>query len=272
MPEIIIKSAAEIEQMRKACKLASKTLIEAGKMVKPGVTTLEIDDFVYRYTIKNHAIPACLHYPHNGDAWDYPKSCCISVNEVVCHGIPSKNTVLKDGDIVNIDITSILDGWHGDVNATFYCGTPSPEAVNLVETTRRSLDMAISLVRPDARMGDIGACIQKFVEPRGFSVVRDFVGHGIGREFHENLQVPHYGREGHGLRLREGMTFTIEPMINAGDWRLRILNDKWTAVTLDKKWSAQFEHTLVVTKDGCEVMTAFEEPLVNSITPADFKF
>lgn len=179
---------------------------------------------------------------------------------------------MKEGDIINVDITSILDGWHGDVSATFYVGTPSPEAVNLVETTRRCLELGIAQVRPDARLGDIGHAIQSFAEGRGFSVVRDFVGHGIGRQFHESLQIAHHGTAGRGLRLREGMTFTIEPMINAGTWRMNILSDRWTAVTNDKKWSAQFEHTLVVTADGCEVMTAFEKPLANSITPADFKF
>ena len=263
--KIIIKSREDIAAMRKACRLAAQTLEEAAKLVKPGENTLAIDTFVHDYTIKHHAIPAPLHY-HG-----YPKSCCISINEVVCHGIPSKSTILKDGDIVNIDITSILDGWHGDVSATFYVGKPSKEAINLVETTRKCLEIGIAEVRPDARLGDIGAAIQEFAEGRGFSVVRDYVGHGIGREFHENLQVAHYGRRGHGLRLREGMTFTIEPMINAGDWRLRILDDDWTAVTLDKKWSAQFEHTLVVTENGCEVLAAFSAPLANSVRPAGFK-
>lgn len=266
MPEIIIKSHAEIDAMRRACRLAAQTLEEAAKLVKPGENTLAIDDFVHDYTIKHHAIPAPLNYQ------GYPKSCCISINEVICHGIPNKKTVLKDGDIVNIDITSILDGWHGDCSATFYVGTPSPEAVNLVETTRRCLEIGIEQVRPGARLGDIGGSIQEFAEGRGFSVVRDYVGHGIGREFHENLQIAHYGRKGHGLRLVEGMTFTIEPMINQGTWRMRILDDGWTSVTLDKKWSAQFEHTLVVTKDGCEILTKFSGPLANSVTPADFKF
>lgn len=266
MSEIIIKSQEEIEAMRRAGKLAAKTLEEAGKLVKPGENTLAINDFVHEYTLKHHGIPAPLNYE------GYPKSCCISINDVICHGIPKKSTVLRDGDIVNIDITTILDGWHGDVNATFYCGTPSAEAVNLVETTRRCLEIGIAQVRPDARMGDIGAAIQEFAESRGFSVVRDYVGHGIGRLFHEPLQVPHYGRRGHGIRLREGMTFTIEPMINAGDWRMTIQSDGWTSVTRDHKWSAQFEHTLVVTKDGCEVLTPFSGPLVNSTTPADFKF
>lgn len=271
MPEIIIKSPEEIQLMRKACKLASKTLIEAGKMVVPGQNTLAIDDFVYDFTVKYHGIPAPLHYPHKGEN-DFPNSCCISVNEVVCHGIPSKQKILKEGDIVNIDITTILDGWHGDCNATFYCGTPSKEAVDLVETTRRCLEIGIGTVHPGGRIGDIGAAIQAFAESRGFSVVRDYVGHGIGRLFHENLQIPHFGKAGHGLRMYEGMTFTIEPMINSGDYRTRQLDDGWTAVTYDKKWSAQFEHTLLVTKDGVEVLTAFDEPLVNSLTPADFKF
>lgn len=266
MPEIIVKSREELAAMRRACRLAAQTLEEAGKLVKPGENTLAIDDFIYDYTIKNHAIPADLNY-HG-----YPKSSCISINEVVCHGIPNKKTILKDGDIVNIDITSILDGWHGDVSATFYVGTPSKEAVNLVETTRRCLELGIAEVRAGARLGDIGGAIQEFAEGRGFSVVRDYVGHGIGRQFHEDLQIAHYGRRGHGLRLVEGMTFTIEPMINAGDWRIRILNDGWTSVTKDGKWSAQFEHTLVVTKDGCEVMTAFSGPLANSVMPADFQF
>ena len=266
MPRLNLKSKEDLVYMRRACRLAADTLEKAAHLVKPGENTLAIDDFIYDYTIKHHAIPADLHYQ------GYPKSSCISINEVVCHGIPNKRTVLKDGDIVNIDITSILDGWHGDVSATFYVGTPSKEAINLVETTRRCLQIGIEQVRPEARLGDIGAAIQSFAEGRGFSVVRDYVGHGIGRAFHEDLQVPHTGRAGFGIRLRQGMTFTIEPMINAGDWRLRILDDGWTAVTLDGKWSAQFEHTLCVTDEGCEVMTAFSGPLEHSITPAGFQF
>lgn len=266
MSDIILKSKDEIEAMRRACRLAAQTLEEAAPLIKPGENTLAIDAFVHDYTIKHGGIPAPLNY--NG----FPKSCCTSINEVICHGIPSKDMVLKDGDIINLDVTTILEGWHGDVSATFYVGTPSEESVNLVETTRRCLDLAIEKVRPDARLGDIGHAIQSFAEGRGFSVVRDFVGHGIGRQFHENLQIAHHGVPGRGLRLREGMTFTIEPMINVGTWRMNILSDKWTAVTRDKKRSAQFEHTLVVTADGCEVMTAFKRPLANSITPPDFKF
>lgn len=266
MSDIILKSQEEINAMRRACRLAAQTLEEAAHLIKPGENTLTIDTFVHEYTLKHNAIPAPLNY--NG----FPKSCCTSINHVICHGIPSQKMIMKEGDIINVDITSILDGWHGDVSATFYVGTPSPEAVNLVETTRRCLELGIAQVRPDARLGDIGHAIQSFAEGRGFSVVRDFVGHGIGRQFHESLQIAHHGTAGRGLRLREGMTFTIEPMINAGTWRMNILSDRWTAVTNDKKWSAQFEHTLVVTADGCEVMTAFEKPLANSITPADFKF
>lgn len=266
MPEIIVKSKDELVLMRRACRLASQTLEEAGKLVKPGACAFDIDEFIREYTEKHHAKSACINY------CGYPRYSCISINEVVCHGIPNKKMILKDGDIVNIDITSILDGWHGDVSATFYVGTPSKEAVNLVETTRQCLAIGIEQVHPGARLGDIGAAIQAFAEGRGFSVVRDYVGHGIGREFHEDLQVAHYGRKGHGIRLVEGMTFTIEPMINAGDWRIKILDDGWTSVTKDGKWSAQFEHTLVVTKDGCEVMTAFSGPLANSVTPSDFHF
>lgn len=266
MSNIIIKSANEIVAMRRACRLAAQTLQECAKIIKPGVSTEDIDQFVHQYTLKHGAIPATLNYK------GYPKSSCTSVNEVVCHGIPNKNHILKDGDIVNVDITSILDGWHGDVNATFYVGTPSPETVNLVETTRKCLEIGIAEVKHNKRIGDIGAAIQEYAESRGFSVVRDFVGHGIGRQFHENLQIAHYGKRGRGIRMKSGMTFTIEPMINAGDWRLKVLDDGWTAVTLDKKWSAQFEHTILVTDDGAEILTAFDAPLENSITPSDFKF
>ena len=264
--QVIIKSPAEIEAMRPACRLAAQTLEEVAKLIHPGQNTLAIDEFVHDYTLKHHAIPAPLHY--NG----FPKSCCTSVNEVICHGIPSKNKILQDGDIINVDITSILNGWHGDVSATFYVGTPSAQTIDLVETTRRCLEIGLSLVRPGARLGDIGAGIQEFAEGRGFSVVRDFIGHGIGRGFHEAPEVKHTGRRNTGLRLQPGMVFTIEPMINAGDYLLRILSDDWTAVTLDGKWSAQFEHTLVVTETGCEVLTAFSGPLANSVTPAGFKF
>ncbi len=258
MPLIIIKSRSEIEKMRKAGALAAETLRLAGEMVFPGQTTKNIDDFVHQYTIEHGAIPAPLNYR------GFPKSCCTSINEVVCHGIPDEKVILQDGDIINIDITSILDGWHGDLSATFYVGKPSDRAIRLVETTRQCLEIGIAQVRNGARLGDIGAAISQLATSRGFSVVRDYVGHGIGRQFHEDLQVPHYGTRGRGPRLRTGMTFTIEPMINEGDWQTKVLPDKWTAVTRDSKWSAQFEHTLVVTETGCEILTAFKEPLPNS--------
>lgn len=257
MANIVIKNDVDLVQMRKACQLASRTLVEAGKLIKPGITTEEINQFVHEYTLDHNAKPAPLGYR------GYPKSVCTSVNEVICHGIPGKQ-VLAEGDIINVDVTSILDGWHGDVSATFYVGEPSKETRKLVEITRECLTKAIQLVKPNVRLGDIGHLIQEHAEKHGFSVVRDFVGHGIGRSFHEPPQVTHFGTPGRGQRLAKGMTFTIEPMINQGDYRTRILKDDWTAVTVDGKLSAQFEHTIVVTDDGFEVLTAFEQPLLNS--------
>ncbi|NLN62832.1 MAG: type I methionyl aminopeptidase [Myxococcales bacterium] len=257
MANITLKSPADIEKMRAACRLAAQTLEETAKILRVGMTTEEINTFVHEYTLAHHATPATLGYR------GYPKSVCTSVNEVICHGIPGKQ-VLQDGDIINIDITSILDGWYGDVSATFYIGTPSPAAKNLVETTRECLQRGIDVVSPKARLEDIGAAIQAHAEGRGFSVVREFVGHGIGRNFHEAPQVLHVGRKGRGIRLLPGMIFTIEPMINQGMWQARILDDDWTAVTADGKLSAQFEHTILVTDTGCEVLTAFAAPLANS--------
>jgi len=257
MGDIVIKSAADLEGMRRACRLAAETLEEAAKLVAPGVTTNDINAFVHEYTVKRGARPAPLNYR------GYPKSVCTSINEVVCHGIPSARK-LSNGDIINIDITSVLDGWHGDVSATFYVGEPSAVARSLVETTRECLALGIAEVRPKVRLGDIGAVIQHHAESRGFSVVRDYVGHGIGKGFHEGPQVAHFGKRGHGVRLAKGMTFTIEPMINQGVWQLHLLDDDWTAVTNDGKLSAQFEHTVAVTEDGVEILTAFKAPLVNS--------
>ncbi|MDX9719478.1 MAG: type I methionyl aminopeptidase [Myxococcota bacterium] len=260
--QIIIKNKSEIEGMRKACQLAARTLGEAAKLLRPGLSTQQIDDFVHQYTLAAGARPAPLNY-HG-----FPKSVCTSVNEVICHGIPGPR-VLQNGDIINIDVTSVLHGWHGDVSATFLVGEVSDAARALVKTTRESLMLGIRQVKPSARIGDIAAAIQEFVEARGYSVVRDFVGHGLGRQFHEPPQVPHYGRRGSGARLKTGMTFTIEPMVNEGVWQLEILKDGWTAVTADGKLSAQFEHTILVTPTGCEVLTAFEEPLVNSVSIDD---
>ena len=257
MGNIVIKTEADIQAMRPACRLAAQTLEEAGKIVRVGLTTDEINTFVHDFTIAAGATPAPLNYR------GYPKSVCTSVNEVICHGIPGRR-VLLDGDIVNIDVTSILDGWHGDVSATFYVGEPSQETRDLVETARKCLQLGIDATHPGARLGDIGAVIQEYAEARGCSVVRDFVGHGIGRSFHEGPQVAHFGKHGRGQRIVKGMAFTIEPMINQGTWQMRVLSDEWTAVTTDGKLSAQFEHTLAITDDGVEILTAFEKPLVNS--------
>ena len=257
MGNIIIKKDKQLEEMRRSCRLAAQTLEEAGKMLKPGITTDDINDFVHAYTIEHGAIPAPLNYR------GFPKSVCTSVNEVVCHGIPG-NRKLNDGDIINVDVTVILEGWHGDVSATFYVGEPSKEARHLVEVTRRCLSLGIGTVKPGSRIGDIGAAIQEYAEQQGCSVVRDFVGHGIGKSFHEAPQIPHFGIAGRGQRLKKGMTFTIEPMINLGNWQLHTLEDGWTAVTDDGKLSAQFEHTVLVTDDGAEILTAFAAPLVHS--------
>ncbi len=238
--------------MRRACRLAARTLEEASTILKPGIRTDDINDFVHKYTIEHGAIPAPLNYR------GYPKSVCTSVNEVICHGIPGPKK-LQSGDIINIDVTSILDGWHGDVSATFYIGKPSAETQRLVEVTHTCLERGIAEVRPGARIGDIGAAIQEHAESNGYSVVRDFVGHGIGEQFHEAPQIPHFGKRGRGLRLKQGMTFTIEPMINQGGWQLHTLDDDWTAVTNDGKLSAQFEHTVAVTEDGVEVLTVFAQ-------------
>lgn len=257
MGNIVIKSAADIEAMKPACRLAAQTVEEVAKILKEGMTTDEINDFVHAYTVSHGAVPAPLNYR------GYPKSVCTSVNEVVCHGIPGKR-VLKSGDIINVDVTSIIDGWHGDVSATFYIGEPSEHTRNLVKVAKRCLDLGIAEVKPGARLGDVGAAIQEYAEKMGCSVVRDFVGHGIGKSFHEAPQVSHFGYRGRGQRLKEGMVFTIEPMINLGNWRLHTLADGWTAVTDDGTYSAQFEHTVAVTKTGVEILTAFSAPLPGS--------
>jgi methionyl aminopeptidase len=257
-----IKSNKEIDAMREVGRLAGETLLKVGELVRPGVTTNEINAFVHDDTLKKGARPAPLGY-RNGDTPPFPKSVCTSVNEVVCHGIPS-NRVLRDGDIVNIDITHLYRGFHGDTSATFYVGKPSDEAKLVTEVARRSLELGIAEVRPGARLGDIGAAIQEFAEARGCSVVEDFVGHGIGRKFHDEPKVAHYGERGKGLRLKAGMTFTIEPMINLGTHEVRILDDDWTAVTADGRLSAQFEHTVLVTPAGVEVLTARAGRLANS--------
>ncbi len=244
-----IKSMKEIEAMRVAGRLAAETLLVVGEHLRVGMTTDEINAIVHEDTLKRGARPAPLNYR------GFPKSVCTSINHVVCHGIPDK-TALKSGDIINVDVTSIYEGFHGDTSATFYIGKPSAEALRVVEVARRALHLGIDQVREGARLGDIGAAIQEYVEAQGCSVVRDFVGHGIGRRFHEDPQVKHYGRRGSGERLKAGMIFTIEPMVNLGGFEVIVdPDDKWTVTTADGSLSAQFEHTCLVTKQGVEILT-----------------
>jgi len=235
--------------MRRAGLLAAECLDFITPYVVPGVTTGELDRLCHDFIAERGGISAPLNYR------GYPKSICTSVNHVVCHGIPGDRK-LDDGDIVNIDVTPILDGWHGDSSRMYYVGKVGVKARKLCEVTYESLMRAIALVKPGATLGDIGHAIQSYVEANRFSVVRDFCGHGVGRVFHEPPNVMHYGRPGHGVILREGMIFTIEPMINAGRFDTKILADGWTAVTKDKSLSAQFEHSIGVTADGCEIFTS----------------
>jgi methionyl aminopeptidase len=253
-----IKSPKEIELMRTVCQLAAETLLFVGDKIRVGMTTHDIDRIVHEHTLSQGARPAPLNYK------GFPKSVCTSVNDVVCHGIPDA-TVLKNGDIVNVDVTHVHQGFHGDTSATFYVGTPRSEARHVVEVARRALELGIAEVRDGARLGDIGGAIQEYVEREGCSVVRDFVGHGIGRKFHDAPQVKHYGKRGTGDRIRAGMTFTIEPMVNLGGWEVKVdPDDKWTVRTADGSLSAQFEHTVLVTRDGVEVLTARNRALRGS--------
>jgi methionyl aminopeptidase len=256
--EIYIKSDSEIAVMRHACKLATDTLLSVGDMIREGMTTAAINDFSHEYITSRGGVPAPLGYR------GYPKSICTSINEVVCHGIPDEKTVLRNGDILNVDITAIVDGWHGDTSATFFIGKPSREARHVVEVARRCLDIGIAQVHPGGRIYEIGNAIDGYAASEGCSVIRDYVGHGIGRGFHEKPQVPHFANSGEKARMLPGMTFTIEPMINLGTWRTKVLGDGWTAVTADRSLSAQFEHTVLVTPDGVEVLTARDRVLRNS--------
>jgi methionyl aminopeptidase len=247
---IQLKTPEQIEKMRVAGRLAAEVLQVVAEHVKPGVSTLELDRICHDHIVNvQKAVPANLGYK------GYPRTTCISANNVICHGIPSESKVLKDGDIINIDVTVIKDGWHGDTSRMYYVGTPSVMARRLVETTREALFRGIRVVRPGATLGDIGHAIQEFAEAQRFSVVREYCGHGIGQVYHEDPQVLHYGRPGEGLVLRPGMTFTIEPMINEGSRHTRLLPDGWTVVTKDRKLSAQWEHTVAVTEDGVEILT-----------------
>lgn len=244
----------EVEGMRRAGTLASRILDQVAGMLKPGVSTGAIDDLVDRLTREAGATSGPFRYTGGGDR-PFPKHCCTSVNEVVCHGIPAPKHLLREGDIINVDVTPVLDGYYGDTSRTFCIGKVNDEARRLVEATEEALKRAIAVVRPGATLGDIGAAIQSFITPLGYGIVRQFAGHGIGRVFHGPPSVAHYGRPGTGLVLDVGMTFTIEPMINQGDWRCLMLNDGWTAVTADGALSAQFEHTLTVTPSGCDILT-----------------
>ena len=247
--------------MRPACKLSSELLDYLTPMVKPGVSTLELNDAAEEWTQSRGATSAPLGYPGAPGAMDFPKSICTSINEVVCHGIPNKKDVLKDGDIINIDVTPLYEGYHGDSSRTFMVGEVSPQARKLVEVTKKAMWLGIEAVKPGGRIGDIGAAIQEYAEAEGFSVVRDFVGHGVHRTFHAEPQVPHYGVRGKGKKIRPGMVFTIEPMLNMGTHEVELLADQWTAVTKDRQLSAQFEHTLAVTKSGVEVLTYQKSPV-----------
>jgi methionyl aminopeptidase len=249
-----IKTAADIEGMRVAGKLASEVLDFITPYVRPGVTTGRLDELCHDYITRvQQAIPAPLNYAPPGHR-PYTRSICTSVNHQVCHGVPGEK-VLRNGDIVNIDVTVIKDGWHGDTSRMFYVGEPSVQARRLCEVTYECMWKGIAAVRPGATLGDIGHAVQRHAESHGYSVVREFCGHGIGRRFHEEPQILHYGRPGQGLRIEQGMTFTVEPMINAGKRDIRQLADGWTIVTADHSLSAQWEHTVLVTADGFEILT-----------------
>ena len=251
---VTLKTPEEIEKMRVAGRLASEVLDFIAAYVKPGVTTGKLNDLCHAYMVgEQGTIPAPLNYAPPGYK-PFPKSICTSVNHQVCHGIPG-DRVLKPADVLNIDVTVIKDGYHGDSSRMYYVGAPSIQAKRLCDTTYECMWVGIANVRPGARLGDIGAAIQAHAEKNGFSVVREFCGHGIGRKFHEDPQVLHYGKAGTGLQLEPGMTFTVEPMINAGKPAIRELADGWTIVTKDHSLSAQWEHTVLVTESGYDVLT-----------------
>ncbi len=246
---VVLHGPEDFEGMRKAGRLAAETLDFITPYVQPGVSTGELDRLCHKFIADSGAVPAPLNYR------GFPKATCISINRVICHGIPSEQKRLQDGDILNIDVTVILNGWHGDTSRMFWAGTPSVKARKLCDVTYESLMRSIKVVKPGNTLGDIGHAIQSFVESQRFSVVRDFCGHGLGRVFHDAPTVLHYGKPRTGMVLKEGMFFTIEPMVNAGKPDVKMLEDGWTAVTRDKSLSAQFEHTIGVTSQGCEVFT-----------------
>ena len=251
MTDIIKES---FDKTRIAGGIAAGALDEVSKIIRPGITTNKIDKLCYEFINDNNAYSAPLFYR------GFPKSCCTSSNHIVCHGIP-RDKVLNEGDIVNVDVTAYKDGWHGDTSRMFYVGEVSVKAKKLVNTTYNSMMKAIKSLNQNTFLGDIGSTIQNYVEKEGFSVVRDFCGHGIGKQFHTQPNILHYGKKGTGLKLKEGMIFTIEPMINEGSYETKTLSDGWTAVTRDKKLSAQFEHTVGITNDGYEIFTSSKKGL-----------
>ena len=246
---ITLKSSHEIDLMRRSGKITAAARALAGEMVKPGVTTQEINDAVERFIRQQGAVPSFLHY--NG----YPASACISVNDEIIHGIPGKR-VLQEGDIVSVDVGAYIGGFHGDCAATFPCGRISPEAQRLIDVTRQSFFEGIRLAREGQRLQDISAAVQTYVEQNGFSVVREYVGHGEGAKMHESPEIPNYGRPGHGPRLLRGMTLAIEPMVNAGSAAITQLSDGWTVKTADGKWAAHYENTILITDGAPEILTA----------------
>jgi methionyl aminopeptidase len=246
---IILKSRSEIDLMRESGRISARALKAAGEAVQPGVTTEKIDEVARKYIESQGATPSFLGY--NG----FPKSSCVSVNNEVIHGIPSSKRIIKSGDIVSIDVGAHFNGYHGDNAWTFPCGDITKEAQNLLDATCESLFNAISIAKVGNRLGDIGNAVEEYVKTRGYSVVRDFVGHGVGASMHEDPSVPNFGRPGRGIRLREGMTIAIEPMVNAGTGDVVILNDGWTTITADNKISAHFEHTIAITADGPVILT-----------------
>lgn len=249
---ISLKSPKDLEKMRRAGRLTAQARALAGSMIKPGVTTLEIDRAVRKFIESHGATPSFLGY--NG----YPGSACISINDEVIHGIPGPR-VLQEGDIVSIDVGAYLDGFHGDCAETFPCGAISAEAERLIEVTRQSFWEGMKFARRGYRVGDISSAVQSYVEQNGFSVVRDFVGHGVGAKLHEPPEVPNYGIAGHGPRLMPGMTIAVEPMVNAGDWKIRMLDDGWTVKTIDGSLAAHYENSVLITKDAPEILTTVEE-------------
>ncbi len=249
---VSIKTARELSLMKDACEISAGALRAAGEAVRPGISTYEIDTIVRRYIEKQGASPSFLGYG------GFPASACISVNNVVIHGIPAKTTILRDGDIVSVDVGAFYRGFHGDNAYTFPCGTISESAKALLDATRESLYEGIKQATVFNRIGDIGHAVQEYVEARGYSVVRNYVGHGVGAKLHEDPSVPNYGTSGRGVKLLPGMTIAIEPMVNEGAHNTRVLGDKWTVVTVDGRLSAHFEHTIAITPDGPKILTLCE--------------